>query len=231
MNVSVFIPMYNEESSAAGTLSGLRQILTECTDDFEIVAVDDGSRDRTAALVREHAARDPRIRLVQHERNLGYGAALRTGFKSVSKDIVFYTDADLPVDFSLLRQVLPRMKDHQVIIGYRLDRAEPLQRRVFSKIYNLVLRALFGLRVRDVNFSFKLFRKDVVDRFKDKLAARSVFIDGEVLVHLKRLGIPLYEWPVDYHPRQAGVSTLGSWRQAAFTFSEILRFRLGRLGK
>jgi glycosyltransferase involved in cell wall biosynthesis len=222
--VSVFVPMHNEETNAGILLPLLQKSLSAFTPDYEIVVVDDASRDRTVPLVEDYISRDPRIRMVRHARNLGYGAALRTGFLNVTKEIVFYTDADVPIDLGVLAEVLPAMATHPVIIGYRIDRHDTWKRWIFSAFYNRLLRLLFGLRVRDVNFSFKVFRKDVVDRFKDRLRSESVFIDGEILILIDRLGVPIHEWPIEYTPRKFGLSTLGTWRQALRTFSEIVRF-------
>ncbi|HLG21064.1 MAG TPA: glycosyltransferase family 2 protein [Bdellovibrionota bacterium] len=224
----MFIPMYNEETNAGIVLPTLQRTLQSLTEDYEIVVVDDASRDRTVPLVEDYARRDPRIRLVRHEKNLGYGASLRTGFLSVTKEIVFYTDADVPIDFEILRSVVPLMEENPAIVGYRLDRHDTWRRWLFSQAYNLLLRLLFGLRVRDVNFSFKLIRKRAVDDFKSRLRSKSVFIDGEILVQLTRLGYAIREWPVEYRPRKFGLSTLGTWRQAWMTLTEIRDFYFRR---
>jgi len=223
-SVSVFIPMYNEETNAGILIPMLLKHLSSFTDDFEIIIVDDASKDRTVPLVQDYVSREPRIRLVQHKTNQGYGTALRTGFLSATKDIVFYTDADVPIDFAVLNDVLPQMKNHPVIIGYRIDRHDTWKRWLFSFVYNRIIRYFFGVRVRDINFSFKVFRKEVVDQFKDKLEAKSVFIDGELLIWIHRLGFKMHEWPIDYRPREFGLSTLGTWRQAKLTLMEIWNF-------
>jgi glycosyltransferase involved in cell wall biosynthesis len=216
--------MYNEETNAGIILPLLQRALAKLTNDYEIVIVDDASRDRTVPLVEDYAQRDSRIRLVRHEKNEGYGTALRTGFKSATKDIVFYTDADVPIDFAILDDVIPQMEKHPVIIGFRIDRHDTPKRWIFSLFYNRLLRFLFGVRVRDINFSFKVFRKEVVDTFKNELQAHSVFIDGEILIHLVRKKIPIHEWPVEYTPRKYGLSTLGTFRQVKITLKEIFEF-------
>src|ERR1043166_1230323 len=223
-SVSVFIPMYNEETNAGLLLPVLQKALSEYSQDYEIVVVDDCSNDRTVPLVEDYMKRDKRIRLVRHEVNKGYGAALRTGFLNVTKELVFYTDADVPIDFGVLKQVLPEMKKYPVIIGYRIDRHDTWKRWLFSMIYNRLLRFLFGLKVKDVNFSFKVFRIEVVNQFKNRLKAESVFIDGEMLIWIHKLGIPIHEWPIEYTPRKFGLSTLGTWRQAKMTLMEIFNF-------
>ncbi len=223
-SISVFIPMYNEETNAGIIVPLLQRALGKLTSDYEIVVVDDASRDQTVALVEDYVSRDPRIRLVRHEVNQGYGSALRTGFKSMTKEVMFYTDADVPIDFGILDDVIPQMANHPVIIGYRIDRGDTLKRKLFSFTYNRLLRFLFSLRVRDVNFSFKVFRKEVVDQFKNDLQSRSVFIDGEILAILAQKKIPLHEWPVEYIPRKHGLSTLGTFAQVKLTLKEIFDF-------
>lgn len=222
--LSVFFPMYNESANIAVTLErALAAIPSLGFADFEILVIDDGSRDDSALVVRRAAEREPRIRLVSHPRNLGYGAALRTGFTAARGDVVFYTDSDLPIELGEIARALPLLAGTDLVIGYRLRRYDTPRRALYSKVYNLLMRILFGVRVRDVNFSFKLVRRRVLDAIK--LSAATVFIDGQLLAEAVRHGFQITEMPIEYTPRQVGTSSFDSVRAAWVTLVEMLRYR------
>ena len=221
---SIFFPMYNERDNIAATLTQALKVLPSLGfPDYEILVVDDGSKDGSADVVREFMRRDPHVRLVQHPRNLGYGAALRTGFTSASSDLVFYTDSDLPIDLSEIRRTLPHVGEADLVIGYRIRRFDTPRRALYSRVYNFLMRVLFGVRVRDVNFSFKLVSRRVLDSIK--LSAETVFIDGQLLAEARRIGARIVELPIDYQPRRVGTSSFNSLRAAADTLFEMLRYR------
>lgn len=222
--LSVFFPMYNESANIAVTLERALAVIPSLGfADFEILVIDDGSRDDSAQVVRRVAEREPRIRLVSHPRNLGYGAALRTGFTAARGDVVFYTDSDLPIDLSELGRAVPLLAGTDLVIGYRLRRYDTPRRALYSKVYNLLMRVLFGVRVRDVNFSFKLVRRRVLDSIK--LSAATVFIDGQLLAEAVRRGFQITEMPIEYTPRRVGTSSFDSVRAAWVTLVEMLRYR------
>lgn len=223
-SLSIFFPMYNERDNIAATLNRALQVIPTlgCTD-YEILVVDDGSKDGSAEVVRGFMRRDPRVRLVQHPRNLGYGAALRTGFTSASSDLVFYTDSDLPMDLSEIARALPRADEADLVIGFRIQRFDTPRRALYSRVYNTLMRILFGVRVRDVNFSFKLVHRRVLDRIR--LSAETVFIDGQLLAEARRIGARIVELPIDYQPRRVGSSSFNSLRAAFSTLFEMLRYR------
>jgi glycosyltransferase involved in cell wall biosynthesis len=152
------------------------------------------------------------VRAIHHPHNLGYGAALRTGFRHASKELVFYTDCDEPVDLSELKRALAYMQPGvDLVVGYRVRRHDTLRRWIYSRIYNLLVRFLFGVPVRDVNFSFKL-------------DSGSTFIDGELLAEACRAGCTIKEIGVEYRPRQCGKSSFDSWHAALHALGEMMAY-------
>lgn len=205
-SVSIIIPLYNEEETVPLLIETIFREYGHAPAFLELVLVDDGSHDRTAELVLEHASRDPRIRLVQHDRNRGLGAAIRTGLKSAVGDLILYTDADLPFDFSLIPNLVSLADHNRVVSGYRMNRGEGPRRWVLTKGYNWLIYALFGLHVQDVNFACKIIPLRLA-RVMD-LQSEGSFIDAEILLEAQRHGLTLTQMPLVYYPRTLGQSTL-----------------------
>jgi glycosyltransferase involved in cell wall biosynthesis len=203
--------MYNEEAYARRAVSAARAVLMAELPDWEIVIVDDASTDGTPALVDALAREDPRVRVVHNPVNRRLGGALRAGYAAATKDLVFYTDADLPVDLHQLPRAV-RLLEYQeadIVAAYRFDRtSEGLVRALYTFCYNHLIRMLFGLRVRDVNFAFKLFRRSVLEKFP--LTSEGSFIDAEFLLRARKAGCVIIQIGLDYFPRTRGTSTLAS---------------------
>ena len=203
--------MYNEEAYARRAVAAARAALETAIPDWEIVIVDDASTDGTAAVADALAREDPRVRVIHNPVNRRLGGALRAGYAAATKDLVFYTDADLPVDLEVLPRAM-RLLDYQqadIVAAYRFDRtSEGLVRALYTFCYNHLIRTLFGLRVRDVNFAFKLFRRSVLEKFT--LTSEGSFIDAEFLLRARKAGCVIIQIGLDYFPRTRGTSTLGS---------------------
>lgn len=224
-SLSIFFPMYNERRNISQALSQAETVLPQFGyKDYEILIIDDGSRDGCDQTVEERALCNSHIRLVRHPQNMGYGAALRTGFTQATREAVFYTDCDLPVNLLDIQRAIPLLEEADLVIGYRMERHETLRRAVYSRIYNLLMRILFGVHVRDVNFSFKLVRRQVLQRIR--LTASTVFIDGQLLAEANRYGYKIVEIPVEYTPRKFGRSNFDSFRTAWETLSEMVSYWL-----
>jgi len=214
--LSVFFPMWNEEEYLQRALDAAEGVCLELIasgdiGDYELVIVDDASTDSTPRLADEAAARDPRVKVVHHPTNRKLGGSIKSGFAAATGDVVLYTDADLPFDMRELHKAMRLMKqyDADIVGAYRFDRTgEGYVRVVYSHFYNLMVRALFGVRFRDVNFAFKLVRKSVFTKIT--LKSEGSFIDAELMVSARKLGMNVVQFGVDYFPRTRGVSTLSS---------------------
>jgi glycosyltransferase involved in cell wall biosynthesis len=226
-SLSVFFPAYNEQDIIAATVEAASEALPRFAGDYEIIVVDDGSADSTAAVVQEIATRDPHVRLVKHERNLGYGAALRTGFSTATKELVFFTDADGQFDVRELPGLLAMLDRAPVVLGYRIRRSDPPHRLFIAKVYNLVIRTVFGLRVRDIDCAYKLFRKDALALVLP-LESNGAFVSSELLIKLRRRNVAMVERGVHHYPRTTGVSKGATPKVILKTIRDVIRLRFGK---
>jgi glycosyltransferase involved in cell wall biosynthesis len=220
--------MYNEEDYVRRAVAAAREVLDELGSDYEIIVVDDASTDATASLADELARSDPRLRVLRHPVNRGLGGTLRTGYATATKELVFYTDADLPADLKELARAIHLLELQQadVLAGYRFDRTgEGLRRALLARGYNALIRALFGLRIRDVNFAFKLFRRALLERMP--LTSEGSFIDAEFLLRARAAGAAVIQMGLDYFPRARGPSKLSSLAVIRGILRELIRFRRG----
>jgi len=214
--LSIFYPMWNEEEYVERALTAGRRaceqlVHTGDIGDYELIIVDDASTDATAAIADRLAAEDERVKVVHHARNRKLGGAIKTGFATATGDVILYTDADLPFDMSELPRAvrLLREYDADIVSAYRFDRTgEGYLRSVYTFVYNLLIRTLFKVKARDINFAFKLCRASVFDHVE--LRSEGSFIDAELVIRATRLGYEMLQFGVDYFPRTRGESTLSS---------------------
>lgn len=179
--------------------------------DYELIVVDDASTDATPAMADAMAAADPHVKAVHHPVNRKLGGSIKTGFAAASGDLVLYSDADLPFDMAELRQAIRLMRyyDAHIVSAYRLDRTgEGASRAIYTFFYNVLIRRLFGVRLRDINFAFKLCRTSIFEHIS--LQSEGSFIDAELIIRSKKLGYDVIQFGVDYFPRTRGESTLAS---------------------
>jgi glycosyltransferase involved in cell wall biosynthesis len=204
--ISVFFPAYNDAGTIGSLVEAALEVLPSLTDDYEVVVVNDGSADETAAVIDGLARAHPRhVRAVHHEQNRGYGGALRTGFESAGKDLIFYTDGDGQYDVRELARLYPLMAEGvDIVNGYKLKRADTWHRQLIGGIYNQVARFLFRLPVRDVDCDFRLMRRRAVRRVE--LVSSSGVICVELVRKLHAAGCVFAEAPVHHYPRLHGRS-------------------------
>src|SRR3989442_12775132 len=223
-SVSLVIPMFNEEENIEHAVDAAVEALTKYTDDYEIVIVDDASSDSSPMLVARRVAENPHIRVIRHEKNRKLGGALKTGFAATTKDLVLYMDADLPFDPDVLGRAIRAMQvtGADVIAGYRHDRTiEGPRRAIYSYVYNALIGVLFGWPHRDINFSFKLLKREVLEAIE--LKAEGSLIDAELIVKAKNRGFSIQQIGLDYFPRIRGKSHLSSPKVILKIFSELVK--------
>ena len=205
--LSIVLPAYNEEGNIERAVREALEFGAAAAGSCEVVAVDDGSRDATPAKLDALKAEfGDRLLVVRHPTNLGYGVALRDGFRAARGRLVFYTDSDNQFDLKELEGFMPLMKDADVILGYRIDRQDPWLRKFVSGGFNRLSSLAFGMSVRDLNCSFKLFRGDLIRALP--IDSTDFFVDTEIVARVHRAGCRYVQRGVRHYPRTAGRSTV-----------------------
>jgi glycosyltransferase involved in cell wall biosynthesis len=230
-SLTIFFPAWNEEETIARAVNAARDACDAMVADgeigsYEVLIIDDASTDATPALADKLAAADARVRVVHHPQNRKLGGSLRTGFAESRGDLILYTDADLPFDMAEARKAIRLMRIYEadIVSAFRFDRTgEGPRRLVYSYVYNHLIRAILGVRLRDVNFACKLVRRRVFDHVH--LRSEGSFIDVELLARAQRLGFHVVQFGVDYFPRTRGISTLSSNAVILHILREMLELR------
>jgi glycosyltransferase involved in cell wall biosynthesis len=204
-SLSVFFPCYNEEKNVEESVRKTKAVMSEIADDYEIILVNDGSRDKTLEVANRLAQEDPHVKVVNHEINRGYGGAVKSGFQAAAKEWVFFSDGDLQFDMNELKSFVPFTDQYDAVIGYRIKRAEGFGRARNAYLFKLFVTALFQLGVRDIDCAFKLIRTSQVKKFT--LISDGAVISTELLFRLKRNGVKFKELPVHHYLRQHGTQT------------------------
>jgi len=204
-SLSVILPAYNEEALIADTISTVMSVLTTWMQNFEVIVINDGSKDHTGAIVAQLAMYDRRIRLINHPVNKGYGAALVTGFESVTKELAFFMDSDGQFDIRDLVRFFPLIGEYDVVLGYRIARQDTWMRKLNAKGWKLLIGFIFSVHARDIDCAFKLFRADFFRTHR--LETRGAMINAEILYKLGRAGYTYTEVGVQQLPRKAGKAT------------------------
>lgn len=219
------MPAYNEEANIEPQIHEVFNMLQSVTDDFEVIVVNDGSRDRTGEIVMRLSQALPQVRLVQHERNQGYGAALYTGFINARKELIFLTDSDRQFDMSDFQQLLPLIQQADLVVGYRAPRRDPLMRVLNGKGWSALVTLWFGYTARDIDCAFKLFKRTVIESIQQHIESRGATFSAEFLIRAKRKGYRIVEMPVSHHPRRAGSQTGARPDVIVRAFRELFKLR------
>jgi len=207
--LSVFLPAYNEEESVGNTIKKVREVLFKTAQKWEIIIVDDGSQDKTGEVADKFSQEDERIKVIHHHLNRGYGAALKSGLYAGKYAWISFTDADGQFDFSEIANFIQTQKETKadLVIGYYRKRMVSKFKIITSKIWELMVLLLFGLKVKDIDCGFKFFSKKVVEEIPKLESERGAFISSEFLIKAKKQGFKIVEIPVNHYPRKSGAGT------------------------
>lgn len=222
LSVSMVFPVYNEEAQIVDVVEAAKEALDTIVDDWEIILVDDASTDTTGSLVEELSGKYERVKAYHNEENLKLGGTLRRGFSYATKDLILYSDADFPFDMWEIRKAYRIIQRTDIVSAFRFDRTcEGFRRMFLSFGYNFFVNILFRIRIRDVNFAFKMFRRKILDVVN--LKSDGSFIDVEFLAKSWRYGFRILQFGTDYFPRLTGMSTLADFRVTLKILKEMLK--------
>jgi len=223
VSISVFFPCYNEQDNIGRTVEQALAVLKKLNADFEVIIVDDGSSDATGRIADEISGRDSRVKVVHHHPNLGYGAALQSGFKAATKKLVFYTDGDGQFDISEMPPLLPLIKQYDIVSCYRLNRQDNLIRKLNGWAWTKLACFLLNIKVRDIDCAFKLYKREIFDNIR--MSSSGALIDAEILARAVRKGYSITQKGVHHYPRRAGVQTGANLRVILRAFKELFKLR------
>ena len=221
--LSVFFPAYNDSGTIASLVIRSVQVAGTLTPDFEVIVINDGSRDATPQILDELAKLYAgKVRIVHHDTNRGYGGALRTGFATASKELIFYTDGDAQYDPAEMTLLWPEMRvDVDWVNGYKISRSDPVHRIIIGRVYHHMVKILFGFKVRDVDCDFRLIRRRVFDTVR--LEKNSGVICLEMMKKFHDAGLRVAEVPVHHYHRAYGKSQFFNFRRIVRTAIDVMK--------
>ena len=221
----MFFPAYNDAGTIASLVIQAVQVAGRLTPDFEVLVINDGSRDATGEIADELARKYPQVKVIHHPQNRGYGGALRTGFAAASKELVAYTDGDAQYDPSELEILWQRLTpDADLVNGYKISRSDPLHRIIIGRIYHHTVKLMFRLQVRDVDCDFRLMRRSIFDRIK--LERDTGVICLEMMRKIQDAGFRIVEVPVHHYHRTHGRSQFFNFPRIFWTGVDVMKLWL-----
>jgi glycosyltransferase involved in cell wall biosynthesis len=220
-SISAFFPMYNDDGTVELMVKKLKETLPKFTDDWEIIMVDDCSPDKSGEIADQLAKDDSRLKVVHHEKNKGYGGALKSGFKTATKDLIFYTDGDAQYDIYELERLMPHINEYDVVNGYKTNRADGIHRKIVGEIYNFGMHLAFNLKVKDVDCDFRLMHKKIFNQIE--LESDSGMICVEMMKKIGDAGLTIKDVPVNHYDRQHGKSQFFNPKRVIKTLAGLVK--------
>lgn len=226
MNISIILPIFNEENLVDQSILDILKKSKKIFHNVEIIAVDDGSTDETPKILIKLKKDEKRIKIITHKTNKGYGATLRSGVNHAKFDWIFFTDSDMQFNIQEVKHFISYTNTYDFVIGYRMQRADSWRRKIISRIYNMTVRIIFGIPLRDVDCAFKLMRKSALSRVK--FYSNSFFMSVEVMVKARHLGFRIKELGVHHYPRTKGTSKV-TYKRILLTIIDLVKLRFSLL--
>lgn len=223
ISLSVFFPCYNEEANVEKTTLAALEALRTITPDFEVIIVNDGSKDKTKEIADRLVATYPQVRAIHHPVNRGYGGALQSGFVGAQKEWVFYTDGDGQFDFKEIPKVIDLLGQFDIVSAYRLNRKDPFMRRFNAWNWTNLCNFLLGMHLTDIDCAFKIYPRKLFDQITMK--SNGALIDAEILAKATRLGYRIGQVGVHHYPRTAGTQTGAKLNVILRAFKELFKLR------
>jgi glycosyltransferase involved in cell wall biosynthesis len=224
--ISLVIPVYNEEDNIRKAVQDGLEMLPQLAKDYEIIIIESGSTDKTGEVTDQLAANDKRVKVIHQGAKLGLGSGLKAGFSAARYESIFYIDGDNPFRMSEFIRGFPLLQEADIVCGRRTNRQDSFMRALYSKVFNILMRLLFSVKVRDVQIGFKLMRKSIFERVK--LTTDSMFIDAELLIKAQKSGYRITELGVEYLGKPSGKSSV-TFREVVKIGVDLLKYRFGGL--
>jgi glycosyltransferase involved in cell wall biosynthesis len=223
--ISVFLPAYNEAENIKPVILRVKDVLEKVADTWEIIVVNDGSKDKTAEILSNLSEKDKRIRIITHLENRGYGASLRSGFYASKYKWIAFIDSDGQFDFVEIDKFIEKQKDTgaDLVIGYYKERKVSLSKKITSKVWEMFVYILFGLKVQDIDCGFKMISKKVIETIPHLESERGAFITSELLIKAKRSKFKFAEVPITHYPRTKGEGTGRKLNVIIKSFVDLLK--------
>jgi glycosyltransferase involved in cell wall biosynthesis len=221
-SISVIIPAYNDETTVGRLIEDTRALLADICPDYEIVTINDGSRDGTLKVLQAQMAKDNRVRVIDHEVNRGYGETIRELYLAGQKDLIFSLPGDYQYAPKELLAMAEGLRNYDFVIGLRVERNDPWRRKLQSQVYNLMLRMLYGHRHKDVN-SIKLFKREILSKIA--LESSTAFVDAELCIKAEKADFRVIEIPIKHLPRLTKGASGGKLSVIAETFGDLIKMR------
>jgi len=221
LSLTIFYPCYNEEANVERVTRAAVEVAGKIADDFEVLIVNDGSRDRTGEIADRLVAEIPGVRAVHNNPNLGYGGALTRGFREARKNWIFYTDGDGQFDFNEIPKVLPLLETHDIVSCYRLDRKDSAMRKLNAFAWSTLVNLLFHIGLKDIDCAFKIYPRTFIERIEMK--STGALIDTEMLAKARNLGCSIAQTGVHHYPRTAGAQTGANLKVILRAFKELFK--------
>lgn len=219
--ISLVLPAHNEEPNIRTVVEEAKSVLPTAFSDYEVIVVNDGSRDRTLEIAEAMASEDPHVRVVNHPVNRGYGAALTSGFNAATGDYIMFMDSDRQFDINDIHRLTPYVPDYDIVAGYRIKRNDPAHRLLNAKLFGLAVTLMFGIKIRDIDCAFKIFRADVLRGIN--LESPGALINTEILAKAGVQGRTITQVGVNHYPRLEGEQSGASLKVVIRAFLEIIR--------
>lgn len=242
-SISLVFPAYNEEDNIVQAVKQAQKVLSRIASPWEVIVVNDGSKDKTGEIINKLSKNDSHVKPIHHPTNYGYGAALKSGITAARYDFVFFCDSDLQFDLKELPTFLKLISDCDIVVGYRAKRQDPFHRKFNAWGWKMLIRLVLGLKVKDIDCAFKLFRKEVFETIK--IDAVGAMVNTDILVQSQRYGFELKQHPVTHYPRLNGKQTGANFKVIMKAFRElfslykklkdikpveVLEYKLNRMG-
>lgn len=221
-SISAFFPCYNDGGTIASMVTLMDLTLRNLTNEYEILVIDDGSSDHSREILKELEGKYDRLKVILHKKNKGYGGALKTGFYSATKELIFYTDGDFQYDVSELTRLIPEVKNNiDIVNGYKISRSDPFHRKIIGRIYHWIMKLMFGFKIKDVDCDFRLIRKSVFEKIE--LEYNSGVICVEMIKKIQDAGFRFAEVPVHHYFRVYGKSQFFNLKRVLNVSKDILK--------